>query len=170
MNGLRVQAALDDRKMCRQEVVKEMFAVQLAPLLHTLASIFPVSKAVLWENIMVRIAPLYSSRTEESDQERQRLQADFVYLTQIAPRDLLGERRNPLTRFTEDKAVPPVAKSKRITCCFYYQMLGEYCIRCPKIDSENNSQTVTFLPLLREYKQTELVTLVRLAEDAIVRR
>lgn len=122
------------REMWRKEVMEELFAVQLAPVLHTLAKIGPVSKAVLWENIMVRIAPLYSGRVEVSDQDKERVQADFAYLTQTASGDLFGERRNPFTRFTDHEEDAPVAKSKRITCCYYYRMSEEYCGKCPKLD------------------------------------
>lgn len=143
MGGLQVGAnansnassganALMDREMWRREVVEEMFAVQLAPVLHTLAKIGPVSKAVLWENIMVRIAPLYSGRVEILDQDKERIQADFTFLTQTASGDLFGERRNPFTRFTDYEEDTPVAKSNRITCCYYYRMSGEYCVKCPK--------------------------------------
>jgi ferric iron reductase protein FhuF len=149
MGGLQVEAnaiandttsatdspnAVMDREMWRKEVVEEMFAVQLAPVLHTLAKIGPVSKAVLWENIMVRIAPLYSGRVEVSDQDKERVQADFAYLTQTATGDLFGERRNPFIRFTDHEEGTPVAKSKRITCCYYYRMSEEYCGKCPKLD------------------------------------
>lgn len=127
-------SALVDREIWRKEVVEELFAVQLAPVLHTLAKIGPVSKAVLWENIMVRIAPLYSGRVEVPDQDKERVQADFAYLTQTASGDLFGERRNPFTRFTEHEEDTPVAKGKRITCCYYYRMSGEYCGKCPKLD------------------------------------
>ncbi|MNJ53433.1 Ferric iron reductase FhuF-like transporter [compost metagenome] len=131
---------MEDREAWRKEVVEELFAVQLAPLMQTLATIGPLSMAVLWENIMVRIAPLYSLGAEENGQEKQHIQADFEFLTQTAPGQLFGARRNPFTRFTENIDLIPVAKSKRITCCFYYQMSGEYCGKCPKIDNENESQ------------------------------
>ncbi|OMC78634.1 ferric iron reductase [Paenibacillus odorifer] len=140
LNGLRATAAPEDREAWREEIVEEIFAVRLAPLLHTLAAIGPVSMAVLWENIMVRIAPLYSPGTGELGQERQRIQADFAFLTRIAPGQLFGARRNPFTRFTENNDLAPVAKKKRITCCFYYRMSAEYCGKCPKIDNENESQ------------------------------
>ncbi|WP_241781782.1 (2Fe-2S)-binding protein [Paenibacillus sp. DMB5] len=141
LDGLRTVAApLEDRVLWRDEVVKVMFAEQLTPLLQNLAAVGPVSMAVLWENIMVRIAPLYAPGTEESGQEQQRISGDFTYLTQTAPGSLFGMRRNPLTRFTEYHDGVQVAKSKRITCCFYYRMSGEYCVKCPKIDNENESQ------------------------------
>lgn len=130
--GIASPSPLMDRELWRKEVIEEMFAVQLAPLLHTLAKIGPVSKAVLWENIMVRIAPLYSGRVEVPVQDKERVQADFAYLTQIADGASFGERRNPFTRFTENKEDVAVAKSERITCCYYYRMSGEYCVKCPK--------------------------------------
>ncbi|MEI2398169.1 IucA/IucC family C-terminal-domain containing protein [Paenibacillus phytohabitans] len=140
VNGLRTASPTEDREAWREEVIKEIFAVQLTPLLQTLAAIGPVPMAVLWENIMVRIAPLYSPGTDESGQDRQRMQADFAFLTRTAPGELFGPRRNPFTRFTEHNDETTVAKNKRSTCCFYYRMSGEYCRKCPKIDNENESQ------------------------------
>ncbi|MDF9841484.1 MULTISPECIES: IucA/IucC family C-terminal-domain containing protein [unclassified Paenibacillus] len=141
LEGLRTAAApLDNRTVWREGVVKQIFAEHLAPLLQILAAVGPVSMAVLWENIMVRIAPLYAPGTAESGQEQQRMSEDFTYLTKTAPGSLFGMRRNPLTRFTEQHDGIQVAKSKRITCCFYYRMSGEYCLKCPKIDNENESQ------------------------------
>ncbi|MGG0822268.1 ferric iron reductase [Paenibacillus turicensis] len=130
--GIASPSPLMERDIWRKEVIEEMFAVQVAPMLQTLAKIGPVSKAVLWENIMVRIAPLYSGRVEVPVQDKERVQADFAYLTQIADGASFGERRNPFTRFTENKEDVAVAKSERITCCYYYRMSGEYCVKCPK--------------------------------------
>ncbi|WNS41495.1 IucA/IucC family C-terminal-domain containing protein [Paenibacillus sp. MMS20-IR301] len=140
LNGLRASAPPADREMWREEVMEEIFAEHLAPLLQTLAVAGPVPIAVLWENIMVRIAPLYSPQAEEYSRARQRLDADFMFLTRTAPGELFGARRNPLTRFTEYYEGMPVAKNRRITCCFYYRMSEEYCQKCPKIDNENESQ------------------------------
>ncbi|WP_342561593.1 (2Fe-2S)-binding protein [Paenibacillus sp. FSL R7-0345] len=141
IDGLRTVAApLENRAGWREEAVREIFTAGLAPLMQTLAAVGPVSMAVLWENIMVRIAPLYSSETAETGQDRQRMIEDFTYLTHVAPGSVFGMRRNPLTRFTESHDGVQAAKSKRITCCFYYRMSGEYCRKCPKIDNENESQ------------------------------
>jgi ferric iron reductase protein FhuF len=140
VNGLRAEALTEDREVWREKVVEEMFAVQLTPLLNMLAAIAPLSMSILWENIMVRIGPLYTPDADEVEQESQHIQADFSYLTQGAPGHVFGVKRNPLTRFTDHKDNIPVAKSERITCCFYYQMSGEYCRKCPKIDNENKSQ------------------------------
>ncbi|AJE53066.1 ferric iron reductase [Paenibacillus jamilae] len=140
MNGLRAEALTGDREVWREKVVKEMFALHLAPLLKTLAAIAPLSMSILWENIMIRIVPLYTPEVDNAEQESQHIQADFSYLTQEAPGHLFGVKRNPFTRFTKNKDSIPAVKSKRTTCCFYYQMSGEYCRKCPKIDNENKSQ------------------------------
>lgn len=140
VNGLQAEGLTGDRSVWREKVLEEMFAVQLTPLLKTLAAIAPLSISILWENIMVRIGPLFTPDEDEVEQEREHIQADFSYLTQVASGQVFGVRKNPLTRFTDCKDNVPVAKRERITCCFYYQMSGEYCRKCPKIDNENKSQ------------------------------
>jgi ferric iron reductase protein FhuF len=140
VNGLQAEGITGDRAAWREKVIEEMFAVQLTPLLKTLAAIAPLSMSVLWENIMVRIGPMYTPDEEDAGQESAHIQADFSYLTQVASGQVFGVRKNPLTRFTDCTDHVPVAKSERITCCFYYQMSGEYCRKCPKIDNEKESQ------------------------------
>lgn len=140
VNGLQAEALTGDREVWRKKAAQEMFAVQLTPLLKTLAAIAPLSMSILWENIMVRIGQLYTPKADDAGQENKHIQADFSYLTQGAPGQVFGVRKNPLTRFTDCMSHVPVAKSERITCCFYYQMSGEYCRKCPKIDNENESQ------------------------------
>ncbi|AIQ47950.1 ferric iron reductase [Paenibacillus sp. FSL R7-0273] len=141
LEGLRTTAAPpDNRAVWREKVVREVFAARLGPLLQTLSAAGPVSMAILWENIMVRIAPLYAAGKEDSGQDKQQMSEDFTYLTGTAPGHLFNMRRNPFTRFTENNGLVQVARSKRSTCCFYYRMSGEYCVKCPKIDNENESQ------------------------------
>ncbi|MGF9697818.1 (2Fe-2S)-binding protein [Paenibacillus sp. MABNR03] len=140
VNGLQAEALTGDRELWREKVLEEMFAVQLTPLLKTFAAIAPLSMSILWENIMVRIGSLYTPDADDAGQESQHIRTDFSYLTQGAPGQVFGVKRNPFIRFTENKGNVPVAKNKRITCCFYYQMSGEYCRKCPKIDNENESQ------------------------------
>ncbi|WP_458125842.1 (2Fe-2S)-binding protein [Paenibacillus sp. Z3-2] len=140
VNGLQAEGLTGDRALWLEKVVEEMFAVQLTPLLKALAAIAPLSMSILWENIMVRIGPLYTPDEDEPEWDSEHIQADFSYLTQVASGQVFGVRKNPLTRFTECKDNVPVAKSERITCCFYYQMSGEYCRKCPKIDNEKESQ------------------------------
>lgn len=140
VNEVRAEELTGDRHVWREKAVQEMFAVQLTPLLKTLATIAPLSMSILWENIMVRIGRLFAPDEGETEQERQIIREDFSYLTQVASGQVFGERKNPLTRFTDAKDNVYVAKSERITCCFWYQMSGEYCLKCPKIDNEKESQ------------------------------
>ncbi|MCM3131256.1 (2Fe-2S)-binding protein [Paenibacillus polysaccharolyticus] len=140
VNELRAEELTGDRHVWREKAVQEMFAVQLTPLLKTLAAIAPLSMSILWENIMVRIGRLFAPDEGETEQERKIIREDFAYLTQVASGQVFGERKNPLTRFTECKNDVHVAKSDRLTCCFWYQMSGEYCLKCPKIDNEKESQ------------------------------
>lgn len=100
LDGLQSASPQKDRAVWREAVIEENFAARLAPLLQMLANVGPVSMAVLWENIMVRIAPLYAPRADLSGEERLRMQEDFAFLTRTAPGTLFGSRRNPFTRFT----------------------------------------------------------------------
>lgn len=140
VSGLRAEVLTANREVQREKAIKEIFALQLTPLLKTLAAIAPLPMSILWENIMVRIGPLYKLEAVEDGKDLQHIQADFSYLTQEAPGALFDQRRNPFTRFTTCEDQVPIAKNERITCCFYYQMSGEYCRKCPKIDTENKSQ------------------------------
>ncbi|ANF97837.1 (2Fe-2S)-binding protein [Paenibacillus bovis] len=140
VSGLRAEVLTANRKVQREKAIEEIFALQLTPLLKTLAAIAPLPMSILWENIMVRIGPLYKLEAVEDGKDLQHIQADFSYLTQEAPGALFDQRRNPFTRFTTCQDQVPIAKNERITCCFYYQMSGEYCRKCPKIDTENKSQ------------------------------
>jgi len=140
VSGLRAEALTPNREIQREKALEEIFALQLTPLFKMLAAIAPLPMSILWENIMVRIGPLYKLEAGETGEEHQHVQADFSYLTQEAPGALFDQRQNPFTRFTTCKDQIPIAKNERITCCFYYQMSGEYCRKCPKIDTENKSQ------------------------------
>ncbi|MFC9707251.1 IucA/IucC family C-terminal-domain containing protein [Paenibacillus sp. NPDC056933] len=140
VDGLKAEELMGDRAVWREKAVQEMFAVQLTPLLKTLAAIAPLSMSILWENIMVRISRLFAPDEDDAGQVGAHIQADFSYLTRAASGQVFGVRKNPLTRFTDCTDNVPVAKSERITCCLYYQMSGEYCRKCPKIDNEKESQ------------------------------
>ncbi len=140
VNVLKAEALTKSREAWRKEAVEEIFASQLAPLLKMLSKVASIPMSILWENIMVRIGPLYQREADSDSAKGLQVQEDFVYLTQEAPGSVFAERKNPFTRFTAYEHDVPVAKSERITCCFYYEMSGEYCRKCPKIDSENISQ------------------------------
>lgn len=125
------------REQWREQYVGQLFAEHIAPLLQSVAAAGSVSAAILWENVMVRIAPLYAEDDQDPPQLRQRKKGDFSFLAVHAPAQLFAMRKNPLTRFvqqTEADAVVP--RSQRLTCCLYYLMAPEYCKKCPKSGSQ----------------------------------
>ncbi|OWA37707.1 ferric iron reductase [Saccharibacillus sp. O16] len=140
VNSLQAKPIAENRESQRAEAVKEIFALHLTPLLKILAKIAPLPMSILWENIMVRVGPLYQLEESEVELDRTQIQADFIYLTQEAPGEVFDQRKNPLTRFTICENEAWRARSERLTCCFYYRMSGEYCRKCPKIDTEKDSQ------------------------------
>lgn len=121
------------RESWRAGIVKELFADCLTPFIETVASVGSVSKATLWENVMVRIAPVYRCDEEQDEAIHERMQDDFSFLAMNAPGELFGMRKNPLASFAEigqDGCF--IGRSRRLTCCLYYQMAPEYCLKCPK--------------------------------------
>jgi ferric iron reductase protein FhuF len=122
-----------DREAWRAMVVKQLFAERLTPVMKTIAAAGSVSMAILWENVMARIAPVYGHGEEQKGELRRRIRDDFFYMTQICSGEPFGMRKNPLASLTElDENRRLRGRSKRLTCCLYYQMAPEYCLKCPK--------------------------------------
>ncbi|OXS60932.1 hypothetical protein B1A99_05205 [Cohnella sp. CIP 111063] len=122
-----------DREAWRAMVVKQLFAERLTPVMKTIAAAGSVSMAILWENVMARIAPVYGHGQEQEGELRRRIRDDFFYMTQICSGEPFGMRKNPLASLTElDENRRLRGRSKRLTCCLYYQMAPEYCLKCPK--------------------------------------
>jgi len=122
-----------NREAWRAGIVKQLFAESLTPLMKILAAVGSVSMATLWENVMARIAPVYSHHEEQDEELRQRMRDDFFFIAMSASGELYGMRKNPFTSFIEKhEANRIVGRSKRLTCCLYYQMAPEYCLKCPK--------------------------------------
>ncbi len=124
---------IGNRETWRAAVVKQLFADRLTPLMKTIASAGSVSMAILWENVMARIAPLYRCNEEQDLELGQRIRDDFFYLAVGSSGEPFGTRKNPLGPFTElDERRRVAGRSRRLTCCLYYQMAPEYCLKCPK--------------------------------------
>lgn len=129
-------ASGSSREQWREQYVGQLFAEHFTPLLQSVAAAGSVSMAILWENVMVRIAPLYAEDDQDPPQLRERKKDDFSFLAVHAPAQLYAMRKNPLVRFVQragsDTVVP---RSQRLTCCLYYKMAPEYCKKCPKSGS-----------------------------------
>lgn len=121
------------REAWRAEVVRQLFVESLSPIIKRLAAAGSVSKAILWENVMARINPVYIHHEVQEVEQWRRMQDDFHFMTIGSSGELFGMRRNPLSSFTELDAEHRISgRSKRLTCCLYYQMAPEYCLKCPK--------------------------------------
>lgn len=120
------------RAAWRESWLRELFRGHLTPLLQSLAAVSQTPRAVLWENIYVRIAPLL---TEDFDEAPSRRRTDAAYLLADAAPELFGERRHPFARFVPKAdcgGLAAAGSAERLTCCFYYEMSDEYCRKCPK--------------------------------------
>ncbi|MNC23158.1 Ferric iron reductase FhuF-like transporter [compost metagenome] len=129
----------DGRQTWRDTLLQTLFAGNLGRLIEVMSGVAHVPKAILWENVAVRVFSLYEKRIGLSgdQQEQARGQADFQYLMDHASGALFGEKQNPLGRFYGRPASSPVSDSPlrvRKTCCFYYEIASnsEYCSNCPK--------------------------------------
>ncbi|WP_138753085.1 IucA/IucC family C-terminal-domain containing protein [Paenibacillus sinopodophylli] len=138
LDGLNVtEPEVGNRGDWREHVVRQLFEEHLSPLFHSLSIVGGVPRSVLWENVMVRITPLYEDQLEEEEDPSIliRLHDDFKFITETAPASLFRERRNPFAMFHNTKNTEHTdnqAAYIRKTCCFYFEMSPEYCRACPK--------------------------------------
>lgn len=121
------------RDQWREETVRQLFAVQLFPLIEKLRKITKISAHILWENIAIYIYWLYETlmNDETLAHVHEQLCDDFHYLVNDADGALFGTpRQNPLKRFWKGDA----NSRQRSTCCLYYQTDGgSHCQTCPHI-------------------------------------
>ncbi|WP_342534119.1 IucA/IucC family C-terminal-domain containing protein [Lysinibacillus sp. FSL K6-0057] len=140
-----VSKPIEDREKWRDEVLREIFANNLAKVWQSLAKISKIPKSILWENTAIYVNWLYETKIREgaSEQEKVRIQEDYHYTVNLAPGTLFGERKNPLTNYCGPKVTIKESEQPvrlRKTCCFYYHTSDEandYCISCPKIKRQS---------------------------------
>ncbi|MED4889896.1 IucA/IucC family C-terminal-domain containing protein [Lysinibacillus sp. FSL R7-0073] len=136
-----VSVPTTDRNAWRDEVLKGIFADNLAKVWQSLTKISKIPKTILWENTAIYVNWLYETKIREgaNEQEIIRLQEDYDYIVNQAPGSLFGEKKNPLTNYCGPKVTIKESEQPirlRKTCCFYYHTSDEtndYCISCPKI-------------------------------------
>ncbi|MGG1676908.1 siderophore-iron reductase FhuF [Neobacillus sp. NRS-1170] len=112
----------------RKDIINELFAKNIFPIIDKLEKTFGISKLILWENIAVYIFWLYES--ELKDSKNSSVQSDFRYLIFEAEGALFGRYKgNPLQKYYAEK-IDNVRMRK--TCCFSYQLAaGKRCKTCP---------------------------------------
>jgi ferric iron reductase protein FhuF len=126
-----------EREQWREKILYDLFAAHITPVLEMLKKVSRVSSSILWENVAVRINPIYKELLEENSSDkvkRERLINDFNFLKN-ANGDLFHLKENPLKPYLkigEELTLNPCRK----TFCMYYK-LGEdaegigYCRVCP---------------------------------------
>ncbi|WP_080832147.1 IucA/IucC family C-terminal-domain containing protein [Cohnella massiliensis] len=128
----------------RERLVRELFAGHVAPMLRALAETARIPPVVLWENVVVRIVPLFEDALEQagSRDAAGRIREDFRYLVREIPGELFGERRNPLSGLVDPAGLESgdgCRQRLRRTCCLYYEISAEYCRRCPLTGASGRS-------------------------------
>ncbi|MDQ0062132.1 IucA/IucC family C-terminal-domain containing protein [Paenibacillus harenae] len=132
------EASENGRREWRDNILRSLFAGNIARLWRSLSKANRISSATLWENTAVNVFWLYEKGINvTADPKRQaRIREDYDYLLS-APGDLFGEKSNPLIKFDSPKVKLPAYEQPlriRKTCCLYYRTDGErsYCSICPK--------------------------------------
>lgn len=128
-----------DRCEWRYEVVKNIFAGNIAKVWRTLSKTANIPITILWENTAIYVYWLYEKRIGGEDAEHQKINIheDFHFLLNKAPAALFGTAINPLTRFNSPKSNVPISEQLvriRKTCCYYYQISPDQscCSTCPR--------------------------------------
>lgn len=113
----------EERHEWRKDVVKDLFAKNIYPIIDQLEKVFKISKLILWENIAVYIFWLYETELNENE--------DFHFLMFEAEGELFGPlKRNPFQKYFSEKNVEGIRIRK--TCCYSYQLPpGKRCKTCP---------------------------------------
>lgn len=139
--ALRVsEPVAGERHEWRDEILRRLFAGNIAPLYRTLSNTASIPLPILWENAAVRLYPVYDDpheQPEEIEEVTARKRDDFEYLIHTAPASIFGEKKNPLAQlYSKTKKKRYETKSVRIraTCCLYYKVGssdGSTCLNCP---------------------------------------
>lgn len=124
----------ENRDEWRIEVIQDLFAKNIYPIIEKLEKVFHISRLILWENIAVYVFWLYES--ELKDLENDNVVNDFHYLILEAEGQLFGRYNcNPLQKYFGEKTYLEKSDDEirvRKTCCFSYQLpAGKRCKTCP---------------------------------------
>jgi ferric iron reductase protein FhuF len=139
-NWLVTQYVDGHRHEWRDQIIKNIFAGNIAKVWRSISKAGNIPMAILWENTAIYVYWLYEKRIGEgaSDKQISRIHEDFHYLLNRAPASLFGEKENPLSRYSSPPSMATSSDQEvriRKTCCYYYQIAPNqgYCSTCPKI-------------------------------------
>lgn len=122
----------EDRTVWRKEVLQELFAENIDPIITKLEKTFRISKLILWENVAIYLFWLYETELQGSSQAND----DFNHLLFEAKGAVFGTfKGNPLQKYYTEKSFVEEYGTEirtRKTCCFTYQLpAGKRCKTCP---------------------------------------
>ncbi|MEW9673067.1 (2Fe-2S)-binding protein [Ammoniphilus sp. 3BR4] len=139
-NWQATQPTDGDRHVWRDQVIRNIFAGNIAKIWRSICKAADIPIAVLWENTAIYVYWLYEKRMGEgaSEQQKVRIHEDFQYLLHEAPASLFGDTENPLKKYNSPKCTISTSDQPvriRKTCCFYYKVSSSenYCSTCPKV-------------------------------------
>jgi ferric iron reductase protein FhuF len=130
--------AAEDREQWRDQILRSVFADNIAKVWRSISKAARIPVSILWENMAISVYWLYEQRMgeEATEEQKRQIQADFYYLLHEAPGHLFGEEHNPLTRYNNPEKIitdSNIFKRKRKTCCLYYKVSEkhDFCTTCP---------------------------------------
>ncbi|WP_168733982.1 IucA/IucC family C-terminal-domain containing protein [Metabacillus sediminilitoris] len=125
-----------EREQWRENVLRDLFASHITPVLNILRKASRVPSSILWENVAIRVNSIYRKiLAKESDPMKiERLNSDFHFLKN-ASGNLFNLEENPIKHYLkigEELKLNPCRK----TCCMYYKLEEDvegigYCGNCP---------------------------------------
>ena len=129
-----------DRHEWRDQVIKNVFASNIAKTWRSLSKAVNIPITILWENTAIYVYWLYEKRMGEgvSQIQKSSIEEDFQYLLSGAPACLFGEMENPLKKYNSPKCTLSTSDQPirlRKTCCYYYKISSNenYCSTCPRV-------------------------------------
>jgi ferric iron reductase protein FhuF len=134
-----------DRDEWRRESVRQLFEVNIFPVMEAVGKAAKISKLILWENVAVYIYWLYEKVLAEHEDANVKARAagDYDYVIRLAPGSSFGNyHQNPLARYCTEPVYQQEEGSMvrvRKTCCFSYKLnVKGFCKTCPKVCGPKN--------------------------------
>ncbi|MEB1808463.1 MAG: (2Fe-2S)-binding protein [Bacillaceae bacterium] len=129
----------EDRKTCRDDLIKELFVDHLSPLWDNISELCKVPKPILWENTAIYLFWIFETLLKRDDlapELRDTIQLDFDYFLYATEHSIFKDyKSHPITGFYCDMtSLGGQAVRIRKTCCLYYALSeeGKMCKGCPR--------------------------------------
>ncbi|NHN29253.1 (2Fe-2S)-binding protein [Paenibacillus agricola] len=146
-----------DRNAWRKQVLTSFYALEVAPLLTSIAEAADIGVGQLWGQVATRMHYAQDAflREATSTWVRQTIEEDFACLQQELDGEVFGRKRNPFDinfRLIDNPRMPEEPYRIKASCCLAYLTdTGHgYCYTCPRMGEEE-----------REEKRQKLVAAVQ---------